>query len=219
MKPLFFALLVLLLSCHDHPSSPAKGKSRASAPAIALLPFTGMDTNTVNQLKTGLEAKLNVNVIILGHEALPAASFYQPRQRYIADQLLVFLRQHKPPVCRKIIGVTASDISTRKEPYANWGVMGLGYCPGQACVISSFRAKRGVKDRQHFIKRMIILAMHELGHTFSLAHCKNTQCIMKDAEGKMNLDGGKDYCSSCTIVLRKAGILPPAERFPIVMHN
>jgi archaemetzincin len=85
--------------------------------------------------------------------------------------------------------------------------MGLGHCPGQACVVSSFRVKGTVKSRGHFIQRMLMLAMHELGHTYSLPHCPAGNCIMKDAEGKMNLDDGTNYCADCSKKLKGMGVL------------
>ena len=85
--------------------------------------------------------------------------------------------------------------------------MGLGYCPGEACVFSSYRVKATANGSRHFIKRMIVLAMHELGHTYSLPHCNSRICIMKDAEGRMNLDNGDTYCNSCAFYLKRKGIL------------
>jgi archaemetzincin len=40
-----------------------------------------------------------------------------------------------------VLGITDKDISSTKGVHADWGVMGLGFCPGSACVISSFRVK------------------------------------------------------------------------------
>ncbi|MBN8676272.1 MAG: hypothetical protein J0L56_19225 [Chitinophagales bacterium] len=74
-------------------------------------------------------------------------------------------------------------------------------------MISSFRPIKKIRNREHFINRMVILAMHELGHTYSLPHCPNDPCIMKDARGKMNLDNGETYCNKCSAFLKQSGIL------------
>jgi archaemetzincin len=210
---LYYSLLltVFVLSCSESKryKDARPGKQAAAADyTIAVLPFSGIDPALVTDLKAGLEKRLTAEVIILAQKPLPVSAFYQPRRRYIADKLLLFLKQHNDGA-DKIIGITGKDISTRKGSFVNWGIMGLGNCPGEACIISSFRAKSREISYQRLADRMILLALHELGHTWSLPHCLNTPCIMKDADGKMNLDDGDSYCDRCSAVLRKAGILRP----------
>lgn len=62
----------------------------------------------------------------------------------------------------------------------DFGVMGLGYRPGKACVASSFRLNKENLDEQ-FYK----IAIHELGHTQGLSHCPEKMCFMRSAEGKI----------------------------------
>jgi archaemetzincin len=147
-----------------------------------------------------------VKFTLLKETALPAFAFYHPRQRYISDSLLLFLKKYNDGRFDKVIAITAQDISTRKNGYVNYGIMGQGYCPGQCCVVSTFRPKRNV-GRKQFIRRMITLALHELGHTFSLPHCEDESCFMVDAEGKMKLDNTGSYCDDCRSTLESKGVL------------
>lgn len=78
--------------------------------------------------------------------------------------------------------------------------MGLGYCPGNACVVSTFRLARNNTATQ-FYK----VAIHELGHTQGLPHCKNKTCYMRDAEGGNPLDEETGFCAPCTTILRNKG--------------
>jgi archaemetzincin len=200
--------LLLLYSCTGKKQPPiAVPAKQLGVHTIAILPFTTTDKKLISDIEAGLKKILLADITILGQQQLPVSSFYKPRQRYIADSLLDFLKRENNKRFEKIIGITTKDISTRKAPHVNWGVMGLGNCPGESCVISSFRVNKSSRDRGHFIKRMILLALHELGHTYSLPHCPDTACIMKDAEGKMNLDDGESYCSACSNTLRKEGVL------------
>ena len=57
-----------------------------------------------------------------------------------------------------IIGLTSKDISVTKGNIADYGVMGLGYRPGNACVASNFRLSKSGESQ--FYK----IALHELGH-------------------------------------------------------
>jgi archaemetzincin len=83
--------------------------------------------------------------------------------------------------------------------------MGLGYCPGKACIASTFRVKG--KDK---LEKLFKLSIHELGHTQGLArtktkHCPEKTCLMRDAEGKDHLDELKMFCSKCKPILENAG--------------
>ena len=206
MKCSFFIFItVLLFSCNRNKQaiSATTGGEKFS---IALQPFFD-DTSLINKLKARLESTLNASFKVLPEIELPTSSFYSPRKRYIADNILVFLKDKKNASFKKIIGVTNKDISTSKDGKKNWGIMGLAYCPGEPCIISSFRVLPTIKNKKQLIDRMTVLALHELGHTFSLPHCENDNCIMVDAEGKMKLGYTKTYCSACRIVLEQQGIL------------
>jgi archaemetzincin len=204
---------IILFSCNnndnkeDHDPFHLSRVLKKEDHSLAILPFNGVDSALLNELKTGLQKKLTIPITVLDGKTLPSFAFYKPRQRYIADSLLVFLAQTNKGRSGKIIGITTKDISTRKDPHENWGILGLGTCPGEACVISSFRAGKNKVSHKDFIRRMITLALHEIGHTYGLEHCPVANCIMKDAEGKMNLDDGDSYCEKCRNYLLAKGIL------------
>lgn len=203
---------MLIASCRQRDIKTNPGTGSPEKPAdisrhsIALLPFKGVSKKVVGSVKSGIENKLKLYVLVLPETNLPANAFFAPRNRYIADSLLVFLRNWKTDQVDKIIGLTSKDISTRKGDKANWGVLGLGACPGISCVISTFRAGEKKAGEDVFLKRMATLALHELGHTYGLPHCPVQICLMKDAEGKMNLDDGDSYCKECRITLQAKGI-------------
>lgn len=204
-----FQVLLFFASCR-HKQRPHKQEPATSGfkeHTIALLPFRGTDSTLLTKLAEGIQERLNAKISIQPAEALPAFAFYKPRQRYIADSLLVFLRRLNNGHAEKIIGITTTDISTRKPPHENWGILGLGSCPGEACVISTFRAGKNKVAAKDFNRRMITLALHELGHTYGLEHCPEKTCLMKDAEGKMNLDDSDSYCEKCKKYLAGKGVL------------
>ncbi|MBL7710549.1 MAG: hypothetical protein JNJ86_15880 [Chitinophagaceae bacterium] len=206
MRYSLFYIFLLLFSCSGEPRDKVTGIIKVQH-SIAILPFAATDKKMIREIQSGLEKRLHASIILLEEKPVPGSAFYKPRQRYVADSLLVFLKQCNAGGYGKILGITPKDISTTKKSHGNWGIMGLGYCPGEACVISSFRPIKKIRNREHFINRMVILAMHELGHTYSLPHCPNDPCIMKDAGGEMNLDNGETYCNKCSNFLKQSGIL------------
>ena len=96
------------------------------------------------------------------------------------------------------IGLTNKDISATKGKIADFGIMGLGYRPGSACVASSFRLNSKNRNEQ-FYK----ITIHELGHTQGLKHCPEKTCFMRDAEGENHTDEETDFCKNCKKVLQQ----------------
>jgi archaemetzincin len=98
------------------------------------------------------------------------------------------------------IGLTHRDISISKEKNGDYGIMGLGYLPGNACVISTFRLhKRNLEEE------ILKLSIHELGHTSGLAQFKNRSCFMRDAKGKNIFSELTSFCNSCSKHLKNQG--------------
>ncbi|MBK8848035.1 MAG: Zn-dependent protease [Bacteroidetes bacterium] len=127
---------------------------------------------------------------------LPTQAYLAARNRYRADSLISLLakKYFRDTV---VIGFTNYDISTTKGDVTDWGVMGLGFRPGNACVVSTFRLTKKNRTEQ-----LVKVALHEYGHTRGLPHCPETSCLMRDAEGGNPLDDEKDFCTNCKKLLR-----------------
>lgn len=117
-------------------------------------------------------------------------------KRYSADSVLLFLKQQATDSGAHMVALLESDVFTTngKNPY--WGVMGLGYCPGSACVVSSFRLNKQKPGEQ-----LAKVTLHELGHTFGLKHCPVSTCFMRDAKGKNHCDQETGFCGYCANAL------------------
>ncbi len=192
---LWFAMLAACMQNDSRLSS----KIETATPTkivIALKPFGKIDTILLQILQSNISNSFHCPVVISEDAPHPSAAWHRIRQRYIADSLLTFLMKQHLAAGSRILGITNKDISTTKNN-TNWGIMGLGYCPGAACVISTYRVSPSSANRAQFNNRMVKLALHELGHNFGAPHCPVTNCIMKDAEGKMHLDREVSYCLGC----------------------
>lgn len=165
---------------------------------IALLPLGDFPAEHLQLLEREIEAFYHADVTLLDRRPLPQSAWYEPRGRYRADSILRFLERTVDRKWEKIIAVTAVDISTTNGEHVDWGVLGLGRIDGRTCVISSFRAAG--KGEKVLRERLAKIALHELGHTLGLPHCRSDGgCFMKDARGKVaTIDGEvKDLCERC----------------------
>ena len=165
---------------------------------IVIQPFNDFTPELTNSVFVKLK-EINPNTILKTPLQLPTKAYYPPRNRYRADSLIKYLSNFGS-ADTVVIGMTNKDISSTKGSVSDFGIMGLGYCPGISCVVSTFRlAKTNLSEQ--FYK----LAIHELGHTQGLPHCSNKICFMRDANGKNVLNEEKDFCTSCKSFLKNKG--------------
>jgi len=143
--------------------------------------------------------QINTKTYLCKPLPMPAQAYYQPRNRYRADSIIHMLR-HKSGADTVWIALTHKDISATKGDVADWGLMGLGFRPGNACVASTFRVNKD-KVKDQFFK----IAIHELGHTQGLPHCPVPTCYMRDAEGGNPTDAETGFCPSCKDFLTRKG--------------
>ena len=163
---------------------------------IRVQPFTGIGKELVSDIADSLK-RYYPNIIVAEAVDLPAFAYYAPRKRFKADSLLAYMSP-AANVNETILGITKSDISTKNGSIEDWGVMGLGKCPGNACVVSTYRL-----DSKNMQSQLFKVSIHELGHTFGLPHCKNRECFMRDAEGKNPTNVEKGFCENCKKYLRR----------------
>ncbi|OYU95203.1 MAG: Zn-dependent protease [Bacteroidetes bacterium B1(2017)] len=170
------------------------------AKSIYLQAFTNVPTKDILRLKNQLQFALKLDsshIKIVAPISLPAWALNQTKTRYRADSLLKLLNKLCPSD-GVILGICYSDISSTKGIHKDWGIMGLGYCPGKACIISNYRLKGANK-----LEKLGKLALHEYGHTQGLKHCSTITCLMRDAEGKDHLNEMTGFCESCLKIITK----------------
>ncbi len=187
---------VSVISCNEgEQPSVIKGLNTRS---IYIQPLNGFDTSISKEIANKLKV-LSDDIIILPNLILPKTALNTTGKRYRADSIIRFLKSKTPTDCITL-GLIVKDISTTKGDNKDWGVMGLGYRPGNACVASTFRLSNRNKQEQLFK-----VAIHELGHTIGLPHCTEKNCYMRDAEGHNPTDDEKEFCVACKKKLTNLG--------------
>lgn len=162
---------------------------------IDLQPLGDFTQKEANQLKEELEKHLVPiylsEIEVLPQKDIPSSCLYKPRNRYWAGKILGYLKQQNQGSDFVTIGLTHRDISTSIHGNNNYGIMGLSFRPGNACVVSTFRLKR--KDD------LWKVTTHEFLHSRGLPHCKkdNPKCLMQDAHGKNTFYMKNCLCQDC----------------------
>jgi archaemetzincin len=196
---LFLASSILVLAgCRENQTKP--GVKKAAKPhiqpiVIKVLPLGPVDKGKIEAAVTALE-KFAGPVILLKPQDLPKHAYYPPRKRYRADKLIQWMAGQAKRG-EVYVGLTASDISATKGTVDDFGVMGLGYRPGRACVISSFR----LRNKANFYK----VVLHEVAHTAGLPHCPEKTCFLRDAKGGDPTGEETGFCPACEKFLQGKG--------------
>ncbi|MFT3979086.1 MAG: hypothetical protein QM687_01360 [Ferruginibacter sp.] len=168
-----------------------------SSVKIILLPLGDINKASISSIEHYLKT-VHSEVQLLPAEKLPQAAWYAPRKRYRADSIIQILAK-RAAANEVYVGITNADISTRKGNISDFGVMGLGYMPGKACVASLYR----LKNKSSFYK----VVTHELGHTAGLPHCSKEYCYLRDARGGDPTAEEKKFCNDCWHHLKGKGWL------------
>lgn len=195
----YFSLMVLifLLACDNSAETVPHSTKEPDLPLIVIQPLGDFDEELSRQIGDDI---VKYYPMVRIHKNIPIlkSAFYKERQRYRADSLIRWLSSKATNEI--YVGLCKPDISTTKGIHQDWGVMGLGYSPGKACIASTFRLNK--KDLR---TQLFKVAIHELGHTQGLPHCINEACFMQDAEGKNKTEQLTGFCGICANHLRGKG--------------
>jgi archaemetzincin len=84
-------------------------------------------------------------------------------------------------------------------------VYGEAQLGGKACIVSTYRlnaAAGGCRQPEQAESRVVKEAIHELGHTFSLRHCRDPACIMHYCRSEADVDRkSNELCRYCHVML------------------
>lgn len=201
MRVLLLLILSILFSCQS--------KINHENTTVGIQPYKDFPKDKTDTISKIIADFYKVKTIVLPVKDINKKAFINVKSpRYRADSIIKFQKIMKPDSLDYIVGLTQSDISmTKKEEsgkiktpiykYADWGIMGLAYCPGNSCIISTFRVKHA-DPKKHF-SRFKKVAVHEFGHNLGLPHCPDKTCVMTDAvESIKTIDNAAlALCKTC----------------------
>lgn len=123
------------------------------------------------------------------------------RDQFHSTAILERLASAMPPDSLKILAVVQVDLFIPILTHV-YGEAQLG---GKSSVISVLRLAEGISTigiGDTFGDRVSKEAIHELGHTFNLRHCKEANCIMHYCRNEHDVDCKSDQlCRYCRVML------------------
>lgn len=178
---------------------------------IFLVSIGEVQKTILNEISIDLqEVFRTVPVSILSHNVLlPENSFNSYRQQYNSSIILNYMqRLFSFPIQSKILGITNVDLYV---PELNF-VFGEALLGGNVALISLFRLFPefyGLStNHKLLVLRAIKEAVHELGHSFGLGHCKDKKCVMHFSNSILDTDLKEKYfCAQCKQKLFSIGIV------------
>jgi archaemetzincin len=157
-----------------------------------------MAAETLVDLSAGLTREFAVPCEILPTEPEPAFAFNLTRQQFSSTEILASLMKRGPGNGWRLLAVTALDLYI---PILTF-VFGEAQLQGSCAVVSYHRLRQefyGLPQNSVVLRdRLLKEAIHELGHTLSLAHCEDYQCVMSPSHGIEWIDlKASHFCAAC----------------------
>jgi len=115
-------------------------------------------------------------VVTAGTSSIPADAYAPERDQYRAGRLLDELSRRRSPQWERLLGIAAVDLYA---PGLNF-VFGEADERRQVAVFSIVRLHGHAREGNDSVleRRSLTEAVHELGHTYGLAHCHDVRCVM-----------------------------------------
>jgi archaemetzincin len=162
---------------------------------ILLVPVGAVPTETCGWLVDALPPKFDCTCHIASALPHPASAWNARREQYLADTILA---QVNVGEAARALAIADLDLYV---PDLNF-VFGLADRAGARAIIALPRLRQSFygwpENVPLFRERAIKEAVHELGHTFGLGHCRDRRCVMAFSNSLADTDyKGQEFCERC----------------------
>jgi archaemetzincin len=163
---------------------------------IALVPIGQVEDAVFKSLAPPLTGILGQEAEVAKTTPLPSGGWIRSRRQYLASTLLALVPV--PARGDRALGIATVDLYA---PGLNF-VFGIADTEGRRALISLARLRPefygSPPDDTLFLQRAVKEAVHELGHTFGLGHCRDPRCIMFFSNTLHDTDvKGPGFCAAC----------------------
>jgi archaemetzincin len=156
----------------------------------------------ISALKESLSGEFNASSIVTSSpiKEIPLHLFDEQRKQWKSSTILQWLSDMLKPSSKstKLLAICDFDAYSDELNF----VFGEAYVDGNVSVIYLPRLRQefyGLNpDESVFYQRLVKEAVHELGHSFGLGHCKNIKCVMHFSNSLSDTDiKTSQFCDIC----------------------
>lgn len=170
--------------------------------SITICPIGFVEEEILERIAECIERSCGVVCKVAPMMENPKYAYNEKRRQYNSKSILGRLLQY-PHESVRFIAVTHVDLYVPILKY----VYGLAQIEGQCAVISLHRLHPQFYDEPPnpdlLISRAEKTALHELGHSLGLTHCRNWRCVMYSSAGIADTDKKQSrFCPTCFELLK-----------------
>jgi len=171
---------------------------------VCIIPIGTIDKETLHYTQKELEDRINVKIDIGRQLEDPIYAYHKHKKQYHSTKILKRIHKLRLAGYDRILGIADVDLYVPERTF----VFGEAEIKKKVAVISLTRLRQefyGLPENLTlFRKRIIIEAVHELGHTYGLRHCTNNKCVMFLSKILSDTDHkGAELCSNCAKIMEK----------------
>lgn len=165
---------------------------------LQLLPVGTVDARLLEWLQQALYEKFRMPAEILAPALDPAFALHAERQQYHSSEILGSMQRYINSSTWRLLGVTGLDLYI---PILTF-VFGEAQLAGSGALVSYHRLRQDFyglpEDLDLLANRLLVEAVHELGHTLSLTHCHDYRCVMAPSHAVEWIDiKDSGFCEDC----------------------
>lgn len=165
---------------------------------IHIVPLGIIDKNLLSEVADSIIETFGIPAAIADPEQPDKSAYNTKRGQYSAQALMGYLVLSGEENMR-ILGIADVDLYV---PELNF-VFGLADASLRTAVISVARFKAG-SDNRKLTERAVKTSIHEIAHTYGLAHCKDPKCVMFFSYSLADTDyKEKNFCKKCHRALKE----------------
>jgi archaemetzincin len=164
---------------------------------LQLVPIGEVDPALLDHLCLRLVEQFRVRCTVADALPHPNYALHSERQQYHSSDILTRMTPHVRDAWR-VLGVTSVDLYI---PILTF-VFGEAQMGGRCAVVSTHRLREdfyGLPPNPDMLKKRLLKeAVHELGHTLHLTHCRDYYCVMASSHSVEWIDLKEhQLCADC----------------------
>ena len=165
---------------------------------LQLLPVGTVDARLLEWLRQQLYDKFRVPAEVLSPALDPSFALHAERQQYHSSEILASVQRYINSSTWRLLAVTDLDLYI---PILTF-VFGEAQLGGASALVSYHRLRQEFyglpADVDILANRLLIEAVHELGHTVRLTHCHDYRCAMAPSHAVEWIDiKDSGFCEDC----------------------